>query len=157
MTSCTCVPGTQSWTDWSTSPWLPTLLPDRCAAVAAGWGGAGLSCGTAHRRKVSPWDLALLWISVSAFDPGCLLFSESCLHTMASEVPWVPPPSLASFSLALPLWVIAFCLFGSSGCVCPCLSLCPVSCHCRSVLESFFVCPRFVFLSVSMPPFPVCS
>ena len=37
----------------------------------------GLLADLLADRGVSPWDFALFWILVSAFDPGCLLFSES--------------------------------------------------------------------------------
>lgn len=37
----------------------------------------GLLADLLSDRGVSPWDFALFWMLVSAFDPGCLLFSES--------------------------------------------------------------------------------
>lgn len=72
---------------------------------------------------------------------GVCCFLSLCLHTMASEVPWVPPPSLASFSLALPL---GHCLLPFLGPLGVCLSLpLPVSC-----LVSLSICLGVFSLSV---------
>lgn len=85
--------------------------------------------------------------------PGVCCLLSLCLHTMASMVPWVPPPSLASFSLALPLGHCLLPFLGPLVCVCP-ASPCVLSRVTVDLSWSLFsVCPRFVFLSVSMLPF----
>lgn len=102
-----------------------------------GRGGAVQGCpaGPLADCGVSTRDFALFWILVSAFDPGCLSFSES-LYTMASVVPWVPPLSLASFSLTLPLGHCLLSFSGSLGvCLSPPLPVDCLLCHCRSLLE----------------------
>ena len=55
VTSCTCVPGTQSGTDWSTSPWLPTPTS---RSVRARGGGLG-RCRAVLRDCSPPWGLSL--------------------------------------------------------------------------------------------------
>lgn len=124
VTSCTCVHGTRSVTDWSTSPWLPT--PTSRSVRAPRW-GAGSSAGLLACHGVSNGGSALFWILVSAFDPGSLSFSESVsAHNglYGPQCPFSVPGLILHDPVSGSLPPV---FFGFSGCVSVPASLCVLS------------------------------
>lgn len=118
------------------------------------WGRGGVvqgcPAGPLADCGVSTRGFALFWILVSAFDPGCLSFSESlsahgfCGPLGPSSVSGLVLLDLASGSLP-PVF------FGLSECVSVPASPCGLSLVSLLIsLGVFSVCPLFVFLSVSM-------
>ena len=91
---------------------------------------------------------------MSAFDPGCLLSSES-LSAHDGLYGALGPSSVSGLILLGPAsGSLPFAFFGSSGCVSVPASPCVLSRVTVDLSWSLFsVCPRFVFLSVSMLPF----
>lgn len=151
VTSCTCAHGTQSGTDWSTSPWLPTPTSRSVRAC-----GRGVGRCRAVLQDCSPtvgslpgtlpcsgsWCLPLILgvccsLSLSAHDGLCGPLGPSSVSGL-----FLLDPASGSLPLVF---------FGSSGCVSVPASPCVLSRVTVDLSWSLFsVCPLFVFLSVSM-------
>lgn len=120
------------------SPWL--LTPTSRLVCARGCGGRGAvqgcPAGPLANCGASTRGFALFCILVSAFDPGCLLFSESLSAHDGFCGPLGPSSVSGLVLLTLPL---GHCLLSFSGSLSVCLSPpLPVDCllcHCRSLLE----------------------
>lgn len=133
VTSCTCAHGTQSETDWSTSPWLPTptsrsvsALGARALACSGSW-GRHLILGGCSPSPCLPCSPCPFFVSGPV--SGCVSVSLCLVSCIPIDLSWDPClcvslcPSL-SVSLTFSLWV-SLCVP-----VLPCPSLSPWPCVC---------------------------